>query len=353
MKILIISPLSHPTPPAGYGGVERFVHNLAQQLTASGNEVLLVRKRGSKGGAYLSKNINDDKLVSCVKTAVKKFQPDIIHVNLKDPSLFNYLNILTVPVVITIHNNVRKDSSYVNIIKNSPPHFHFTAISRSLKNRIIQALKFNHVPTTQNQVVNTGYGLNLDEIQKKAKQFSRDFYLYLGVIARYKAVYHIAAAFTQIDQNLLLVGPCHAAGEIPYFNRILALSRQYPNITHYGATQTEAEKVNLIARSKGLIIATGYDKKESDCHEAFGLVMLEANALGKPVIGYAQGNIKDYIQDGVNGYKFSHTSQINSIINHLDRQNLTTACLNWAQKYDISQVSKNYLNLFTQIAKSG
>lgn len=52
MKIGIVSTGGIPTPPPGYGGIERAVHQWAEWLQAHGDEVTVFAKPGSKGGTY-------------------------------------------------------------------------------------------------------------------------------------------------------------------------------------------------------------------------------------------------------------------------------------------------------------
>ncbi len=348
MHILEISSLQELTPPEGYGGTERFVHWLSEAFVENGNQVSVVCKQGSKGGTYQTVFTEQEKLTETVADYIKNNAVDIVHLNIKDKSLLNYLKTTKTDVVITLHNNFRRTSSWVDLIKENNSNFYFTTISENLKKRVLEALEFNSVAIPTNGITNFGFGMPITKIVNNEDP---KYYLYLGVIARYKGVLDIVKAFSNTTKQLLLVGPCNDPKENEYFKEVLECTKRYTNIKYYGATKDNSEKVNLIKRAKALIVATGYDPLESDCHEAFGLVMLEANNLGVPVIGFAKGNIEDYIVNGVNGYKFQDINQLSDLADKAEHGDLREKCIATAEKYDINKIATQYLNFFTNILR--
>jgi glycosyltransferase involved in cell wall biosynthesis len=349
MKILMVSSLLNSTPPMGYGGVERFVHGLATKLVAHGDEVFMLRKSGTNKIVYDKKNVEREAdLVSVLVKAIEEFKPDLIQIhNSKDKKLLDYLSGLDMPIVFTIHNNVRPSSGWIKVIENACRNFYFTSISNSLRLRILKAVSRPGV-----DVENLGYGLDVCKIHnnyKAPKSYNFDYYLYLGVIARYKGVLDVSEAFVKLKRNLLIVGPCNDIKEDDYFKEVMTVCKNSPYVRYYGSTKNDKEKFRIINGSSGLVIATGYDKKESDCHEAFGLVMLEANALSKPVIGYAKGNVADYITDGINGYKFIDIEELDNILKKVETTDWEKSCFQHACEYDLDRIVINYKNYFKEI----
>ncbi len=351
MRILEISSLQECTPPAGYGGTERFVHFLSEELVKKGCDVTVVCKKGSLGGSYKSVEVVSDALAT-IEKCIEVSKPELIHVNTKIAGLTELLKKTNVPVVFTFHNNFRKNSSWVETMKDPLYNFYFTTISNNLKSRVEEALDFNNVLMPKHGITNLGFGMDVKNYQTKYKSETKGYYIYIGVIARYKGVLDLVKAFQKSDEELLLVGPAHTVEEQNYLNEIINVTKTFPNISYYGETKNEEEKINLLLHAKGLLVASGYDPAESDCHEAFGLVMLEANSVGVPVIGYSKGNVTDYIQEGINGYKFSDTDEMPSHIKKLEENNLTNSCMKYALKFDISNIVDNYLKYFTNIGKN-
>lgn len=348
MNILEISSLQELTPPEGYGGTERFVHWLSDAFVEAGNYVSVVCKLGSSGGKYKTVCPEKGKLTETIGDFLVKNKVDIIHMNIKDRVLLDYLKPTEYKVVITLHNNFRHSSSWVDIIKENNPNFYFTTISNGLKKRVLEALEFNAVILPNNEITNLGFGMPLGcELTSESKQY----YLYLGVIARYKGVLDIVKAFANTGKQLLIVGPCNDPNEVDYYNEILDYTKRCPNIKYFGATNSTLEKAEILSKTKALLVATGYDPQESDCYEAFGLVMLEANNFGVPVIGYAKGNINDYIVDDVNGYKFQDINQLPKLLDKVENGSFSKTCVATAKNYDIRKVATQYLKFFNNILR--
>ena len=347
MKILEISSLQENTPPHGYGGVERFVHYLSSQLSEMGDDVTVVLKEGSEGGKYRKVEINSENIINKVDKFLKNNAVDIIHLNYKQIELIEYLKKVSIPIVLTLHNNIRQESSWLSIINDAPKHFNFSVISNSLKNRVIEKMKLCGYKIDGIEIEIIDYASPHVVVVDTKK--TKDYYLYLGVIARYKGVLDVVKYFSTTNSNLLVVGPCNNDDEQEYFNQILEVINKSQNIKYYGATKDEQEKMSLVSDAKAIVMATGYDPLESDCHEAFGLVMLEANQIGVPVIGYAKGNIKDYILDGVNGYKFNNIEEINNIISSIESNDLSEKCIEYSNRFDIGVITKKYREYFDKI----
>ncbi len=351
MKILHISSFSTTTPPVQYGGTERLVHYLANELSLLGVESHLVRRSGSRGGQYTSTNVAPKMLVAKVKMLIAKMKPDIIHLHSKNQELIDFLSTQKIPVVITLYNNIRSTSSWTDLLKNPPSNFTFTAISKNLKARASQyagkqkerQVKVVHIPPC--------YDLEAYRVAARKNSIhsaARTYFVYLGTIARYKSVADIAKSFVGLKENLVIVGPCNNPAEQAYFDEVISYTK-HKNITYLGEPKNDKEKIAILQRAKGLIIATGLDKKEQDCHEAFGLVMLEANAAGTPVIGYKKGNIPDYICKNKNGIVFSDVAQLKSAIRDIQKKDWSRECIRYAENFDSKVIAKQYANLYRKI----
>ena len=341
MRILEISSLQETTPPSGYGGTERFVHYLSDALVSFGNEVFVVCKEGSLEGNYKIIPASVDTLVSVVDEFLPQNKVDVVHVHIQNQSLIDLLKRIQIKTVITLHNNIRKSSGWIDIMRDAPGSFYFATISESQNDRVNEALAYRAIETPDNGIINLGFGTKLEDLSTK-EPGSKEHFLYLGVIARYKGVLDIVKEFSILNEHLLIVGPCNNDAEQSYLDEILNYSSSFSNITYQGSTKNESERNQIIARSKALLMATGYDPVEEDCHEAFGLVMLEANALGVPVLGFSKGNIRDFVIDGVNGYKFNTMTELSRLIEAVNKKDLSSPCMTHAKKFGIEGVACRY-----------
>ena len=351
LRVLIVSSLQETTPPLGYGGTERFVHYLAESMVSKGYVVTVVCKKGSIGGSY--KTLEVDTVNFNPEFLLKELENnkyDLIHLNTKIPSLIELLAKIKIPVVITFHNNFRKNSSWVSVIEENHDNFYFTVISNSLKERVIEALNFNKVALPKHSITNLGFGMDVSRYLKKYNpNLARVSHVYLGVIARYKGVLDIVKSFVGSDEKLVLIGSYNGDENREYFNEIMKIVDDIENILYFGETKNEDEKIELLNKAKSLIVSTGYDALESDCYEAFGLVMLEANSLGTPVIGYSKGNVENYIIDNVNGFKFKNITEISVLIKRLEEKDMRESCVEYAKKFDINIISSEYIEYFKNV----
>lgn len=349
MNILEISSLQEVTPPLSYGGTERFVHCLSEELSRLGNTVTVTAKEASTGGNYKLLQASESNLATIVKNYLENNSIEVIHMHTKNSELIDLLSSYSIPVVLTLHNNFRKHSGWINIINRGLKNFYFVTISRNQTERVNEALVHNNVKSV-NPITNLGFGLKLDNLVPR--NIPQKYFLYLGVIARYKGVLDIVKEFSTLNESLIVVGPCNSISEKSYLEEIVTYTKRFPSILYRDASSSEQERNEIISSAKALVIATGYDPLESDCYEAFGLVMLEANALGIPVLGYFQGNISDYVQEGVNGYKFKNINELPELIKKLEHVNLRNTCIEYAKKFDISIVGNNYNDFLSRIVSS-
>ncbi len=116
------------------------------------------------------------------------------------------------------------------------------------------------------------------------------YLLYFGRIEKLKGVPTLIEAVRRTGQRLLIVGD--GAWRADMLRRIEGLA----NIEYLGF-QTGPELRRLIARSHAVVVP-------SEWYENCPMSVLEAKALGRPVIGARIGGIPELIRDRVDGYLF-------------------------------------------------
>jgi glycosyltransferase involved in cell wall biosynthesis len=114
-----------------------------------------------------------------------------------------------------------------------------------------------------------------------------DFYLVAGALVPYKRVDLVISAFNQLGRRLVV------AGSGPALKSLRRLARG--NIEFWGWV-TDDELRRLYRSAKGLVMAA---------REDFGMVAVEAQACGCPVIAFGAGGGSETTQDGINGVLFA------------------------------------------------
>jgi glycosyltransferase involved in cell wall biosynthesis len=125
-----------------------------------------------------------------------------------------------------------------------------------------------------------------DEYLGLAKE---DYYVTIGRMVSYKKMDLIVEAFGQMKDRRLLV-----AGAGPELARLRHLAKGRTNVEILGFVD-EARKLELLAKARGFVFAP---------HEDFGIVPLEAQACGTPVIAYGKGGALETVVDGTTGVFF-------------------------------------------------
>jgi glycosyltransferase involved in cell wall biosynthesis len=122
-----------------------------------------------------------------------------------------------------------------------------------------------------------------------------NFYLIVSRLASYKRIELAVRAFNQLGLPLKIIGTG------PYQDELQRLA--HPNIDFLGRLSDQQ-----VAHHYGTCKALIFPGRED-----FGLVPLEANAAGRPVIAFKGGGALDTIAEGVNGLFFTEPS-VNSLV---------------------------------------
>ncbi|MCX7940412.1 MAG: glycosyltransferase, partial [Endomicrobia bacterium] len=128
------------------------------------------------------------------------------------------------------------------------------------------------------------------------------YYLVVSAFAPYKKVDIVIEAFKKLRYNLKVVG----SGQQEDY--LKSLAKGYPNIEFLGWQDNESLRY-YYQNAKALIFPT---------EEDFGIVPVEAQACGCPVIAYGKGGAKETVVDGETGIFFDR-QDANSLIDALFR----------------------------------
>lgn len=111
-----------------------------------------------------------------------------------------------------------------------------------------------------------------------------DFFLFVGRLTGYKQADLVVESFRGLDRELIVVGEgSQSAGLV---------ASATPNI-RFAGTVGDDRLVELYRRARALVYPA---------EEDFGIVMVEAQACGTPVIAYRRGGAADIVEDGVTGF---------------------------------------------------
>jgi glycosyltransferase involved in cell wall biosynthesis len=339
MRIAQIAPLAEAVPPKFYGGTERVVSYLTEELVALGHDVTLFASGDSVTSAELDavwpqalrldQTIRDWSaplalLLERVRQRADDFDVLHFHLDYWPASLFARHNI---PFVTTLHG--RLDLPELRPVYAALPNMNIVSISESQRRPLKEA---NYVGTVL-------HGLPADLL---TPQPSTPSYLaFLGRIcpekrpdrairiARAAGIpLKIAAKIDKVDAEYFesTIKPMIAEGGVELVGEI-----------------NEAQKPAFLSGARALLMPI-------DWPEPFGLVMIEAMACGTPVIAYNHGSVPEIIDDGVTGFIVEDEMSAIAAVRRLPSIARSGVRATFEERFTSRRMAEDYLSIYRSLS---
>jgi glycosyltransferase involved in cell wall biosynthesis len=331
-RVAVLSPIAWRTPPRQYGAWETVASNITEGLVARGWDVTLFASGDSVTRAHLhavvDKGYEED---ATVDPKVAEYlhiseafehagEFDLIHSHY-DFMALTYTRLIRTPVLTTIHGF---SSPKIMPIYHKYRDGYFVSVSDSDR-----ATGLNYLATVYN-----GIDLSLYPLQERGGE---DL-IFLGRIHPDKGV-HLAIEVARLSGMRLII-----AGIIQdeaYFREQVEPHLDDQNILYIGPVDV-AGKNELFARARVLLHL-------NTIPERFGLVLVEANAAGVPVIAMDLGSCGEVIKDGETGFLVGNVAEaVRALrrISEIDRR----ACRRRVQQYfSIDTMVEAYERVYSTI----
>ena len=339
MRICQIAPLAESVPPKLYGGTERVVAWLIDELVGLGHEVTLFASGDSVTRARLNavwpralrlgRPRTDPMAVQAAlleEVARIAAEFDVIHAHI-DWLHLPLLSRLGTPFLTTCHG--RMDLPGFPDVIGRFPAAPFVSIS---DNQRVPLREANWIGTVYH-----GLPVNLYE-----PSFERGSYLaFLGRLTAEKgpeAAIRIARAAGM---------PLHIAAKVPrgergYFKERLEPKVDGKQIQLTGEVNDETKR-QFLAGAAALLFPI-------DWPEPFGLVMIEAMACGTPVIAFKTGSVPEVVDDRITGFVVSSEEEANQAIarlGELDRQRVRA---HFEKRFTARRMAEEYLRHYEALS---
>ncbi|HVC90055.1 MAG TPA: glycosyltransferase family 4 protein [Acidobacteriaceae bacterium] len=292
MKIAQVAPLYESVPPLMYGGTERVVAYLTDELVRQGHEVTLFASADSVTTAELrpmcsralrleGKNVIDPlahhiRMLEMVAQEASDF--DVVHFHI-DYLHFPVTRRQNFVSVTTLHG--RLDIPDLHPLFREFPEMNLVSISDAQRLPMEWA---NWVGTVHH---------GLPEDLHTAKEQPGQYLAFLGRISPEKRVDRAIEVARRVGMPIKIAAKIDAVDRDYFESHIRGLLRD-PLVEYMGEI-SESEKSEFLGNAYALLFLI-------DWEEPFGLVMTEAMACGTPVIAYRRGSVPEVIDDGVSGY---------------------------------------------------
>ena len=339
MRIAQIAPLHEAVPPKLYGGTERVVSFLTEELVAQGHDVTLFASGDSVTSAKLEPvwpralrldpTIRDSiapqmLMMEAVRRQADEF--DVLHFHL-DYWSFSLFSRQRTPYVTTMHGRLDLPEwvPLFNMFQNAP----VVSISDAQRRPLPQA---RYVGTVLH-----GLPENLLTPQPGPK----DYLAFLGRIAPEKGPdkairiaracgipLKIAAKVDRVDQA--------------YFDEVIRPMLSGGGVEMIGEIN-DAQKPEFLSGAKALLMPI-------DWPEPFGLVMIEAMACGTPVIAFNRGSVPEIVEDGVSGFIVEDERGAMAAVNRLSTLSRATVRERFDERFTARRMAEDYLAIYRSLA---
>jgi glycosyltransferase involved in cell wall biosynthesis len=340
MKIAQIAPLYESVPPRFYGGTERVVSYLTEELVRQGHEVTLFASGDSKTSA---------KLVRCCDMALR------LNPILMDP----------LPFHVIMLEEVRRRADEFDIL-----HFHIDFLHGSLVREfygrtvttihgrldlphivpfyhVFRELPLVAVSSDQRKylrsanwigTVHHGLPYSLLPFQPKA---SGGYLAFLGRIAPEKRPDRAIGIAVRTGIPLKIAAKIDRVDQAYWDEKIRPMVEANANVEYIGEIP-EHEKADFLGRASAMLFPV-------DWPEPFGLVMIEAMACGTPVIGFRCGSVPEVVEDDISGFVVESVDQATAVVARvasLDRARVRAA---FEQRFTIDRIAREYVEIYHQL----
>lgn len=292
MRIAQVSPLYESVPPRLYGGTERVVSYLTEELVRQGHDVTLFASGESttsarlraicerslrlKGGASVGGLAQHLYMLEKVIQEADNF--DVIHFHL-DYLPFSLIRRHDLPAITTLHG--RLDIPDLYPLFREFDDMNLVSISDAQRAPMPWASWLQTVH----------HGLPEDLYTPNAEQ--GDYLAFLGRISPEKRVDRAIAIAKRVGRPLRIAAKVDAADR-EYFDAEIQPLLDDPIVEFIGEIG-ETEKGEFLRNAHALLFPI-------DWPEPFGLVMIEAMACGTPVIAFRGGSVAEVIESGITGF---------------------------------------------------
>jgi glycosyltransferase involved in cell wall biosynthesis len=340
MKIAQIAPLAESCPPRLYGGTERIVSYLTEELVRQGHEVTLFASGDSKTRA---------ELVPCCDTALRLNplvrDPIPYHMRMLEEVrrradefdvLHFHIDFLHYPMaaafsdrmITTLHG--RLDLPDLTPFYSALPDYPLVSISNAQRRPMP---KVNWVGT-----VCHGLPQNLLPFTATARG---DYLAFLGRISPEKRPDRTIEIAARTGMKLKIAAKIDKADQAYWDDLIGPMVARHPNVEFIGEIN-EHQKADFLGNARGLLFPI-------DWPEPFGLVMIEAIACGTPVLAFRNGSVPEVIDDGVTGFVVDTLDEAVAAVGKLERLDRSEVRTAFEKRFTAERMALDYLKIYRNL----
>jgi glycosyltransferase involved in cell wall biosynthesis len=340
LRIAQVAPLVETVPPESYGGTERIVSYLTEELVQLGHDVTLFASSGSETKAKLvpvsERSLRSDpdvkdpltRSIIEIEEVLKRTETfDLVHFH--DGYLhFPLARRLQIPTVTTLHG--RMDFPDLVPIFREFSEMPLVSISDQQRSPLPFA---NWVATVPHGIPEHLYSFRPDPA---------DYAVFLGRICPEKRPDRAIEIAKQVGMPLKIGAKVDKVDE-EYFESEIKPLLDSPLIEFIGEVN-EQEKNALLGGARALLFPI-------DWPEPFGLVMIESLACGTPVVAFECGSVPEVLKHSKTGFIVRTIDEAKQALEKIETISRSACRREFEQRYTSARMTKNYLLTYERLQR--
>jgi glycosyltransferase involved in cell wall biosynthesis len=340
MRIAQVAPLFESVPPRLYGGTERVVSYLTEELVRRGHDVTLFASGDSVTGATLVPGCERAlwrdpecretlphyvRLMELVFREVRHF--DVIHFHC-DYVHFPLLRYHRTPTVTTLHGMVRRHD--LKPLFQAYPEVPLVSISDDQRGPIPwanwQATVYHGLPTELHTF----------------RADPENYLLFIGRISPEKRLDRAIEIARRSGRKLKVAAKIYDEDRGYYQSVIEPRLRASQSFVEFVGEVGGKDKDELIGNAYALLFPI-------DWPEPFGLVMIEALACGTPVIAWRNGSVPEIIEEGRTGFIVDNIDDAVRAVGNAGHLSRIACRASFVDRFDAACMASNYEKVYQRL----
>jgi glycosyltransferase involved in cell wall biosynthesis len=337
MKIAQIAPLAESCPPQLYGGTERIVSYLTEELVKKGHDVTLFASGDSRTSA---------KLISCTPMALR------LNPSIKDP----------IPYHVMLLDEVRRRADEFDVLHFHMDFLHYPLVC-DLADRTVTTLHgrldlpdlqpfytaFPDLPLVSisddqrtpmppvNWVGTVHHGLPANQLPFMARP-KGDYLAFLGRISPEKRPDRAIEIAARAGMKLKIAAKIDKADRAYWDETVAPMIAAHPDVEYVGEID-ERQKASFLGNARALLFPI-------DWPEPFGLVMIEAMSCGTPVIAFRGGSVAEVIDDGITGFIVDDVTEAVAAVKQIHKLDRVEVRAIFQERFTAERMAEDYLAIY-------
>ena len=343
MRIAQIAPLAERCPPSLYGGTERIVSYLTEELVRQGHDVTLFASGDSLTQAALVSSCD-----VALRLGVRMRDPlpyymmmlddvfaragdfDILHFHI-DMMHYPLLRQVRTGFVTTLHGRL----DLPDISPFYAHFFEFPLVSVSMAQRFpLPVAKWAGTVL---------HGLPETLLAYRAKP-AGGYLAFLGRISPEKRPDHAIEIAAKAGLPLKIAAKIDDVDRAYWESTIQPLLAAYPQAEYIGEIN-EHDKAAFLGNASALLFPIAWP-------EPFGLVMIEAMACGTPVIAFDCGSVSEVIEPGVTGYIVKTVEEAVAAVGKISELPRAAVRSAFESRFTAERMARDYVQIYRRLTLS-